>query len=72
MQTSRGKRKAPVPYLECGPLALEPGGQPLEVGHLSQVVLVQVLPQVARLNKGLHQVEPLIDLVRLQSFSNCF
>jgi hypothetical protein len=38
--TTLGMRK----YLKSGALAVEPGGEALEVRHLPQVVLVQVLP----------------------------
>ena len=51
--------------LERSSLAVEPGGEPLEVRHLPEMVLVQVLPQVCRLHKGLHQVQPLVNLVCL-------
>ncbi len=52
-------------YLESGALAVEPGGEALEVRHLPEVVLVQVLPQVRALHECLYEVQSLVYLVRL-------
>ncbi len=52
-------------YLESGALAVEPGGEALEVRHFPEVVLVQVLPQVCALHECLYEVQPLVYLVRL-------
>jgi hypothetical protein len=52
-------------YLESGALAVKPGGEALEVRHLPEVVLVQVLPQVRALHECLYEVQPLVYPVRL-------
>ncbi len=44
---------------------MKPGGEALEVRHLPEMVLVQVLPQVRALHECLYEVQPLVYLVRL-------